>query len=78
MPSGRYDYPNDGGMLLFTDGQFLLKLPEDGREVTYGTDGSDLLASGGIVGGCFAEQLSEAIVKNNLNVESFIPVNAYE
>jgi len=75
---GRYDYPNEGAMLFFTDGRFLLKLPEDGRENTNGTDGSDLLAVGGIVGGCFVEQLSEAIANNNLDVSAFELVSAYE
>lgn len=78
MAPGRYDYPSEGAMLLFPDGQFLLKLPNDGRDTTYGTDGSDLLGQGGIVGGCFGEQLSEAIANNSLNVDSFVLVSAYE
>ena len=78
LAPGRYDYPNEGAMLFFPDGQFLLKLPDDGRDTTYGTDGSDLLGQGGIVGGCFAEQLSEAIANNSLDVDSFVLVSAYE
>lgn len=78
LAPGRYDYPDQGAMLFYPDGQFLLKLPEDGRSNTYGTDGSDLLAQGGIIGGCFAEQLSEAIANNSLEVDAFVLVNAYE
>ncbi|MEM6598357.1 MAG: hypothetical protein AAF635_09325 [Cyanobacteria bacterium P01_C01_bin.69] len=62
----------------FPDGQFLLKLPSDGRTTIYGTDGSDLLAQGGIVGGCFSEQLSEMVVNSSLDVDAFVLVNAYE
>ena len=77
MTPGRYSYPNEGAMLFYPDGQFLLRLPDDGRDTTYGTDGSDLLGGGGIVGGCFAEQLSEVIANNSLDVELFTLVNAY-
>ncbi|MEL7359215.1 MAG: hypothetical protein AAFN40_21995 [Cyanobacteria bacterium J06560_6] len=78
MVPGQYDYPEGGAMLFFPDGQFLLKLPEDGRGTIYGTDGSDLLAGGGIVGGCFVEQLSEAIANNSLTIDAFVLVRSYE
>ena len=74
---GRYDYPNGGALLLFPERSYLMGLPTD-REGIFGTDGSDLLAAGGIVGGCNMEQLSEAIANNSLDVDTFTLVRAYE
>ncbi len=77
MASGKYAYPNGGAMLVWPDARYLIKLPST-RKGVFGTDGDDLLASGGIVGGCSREQLSEAIRKNELRVENFMQVKAYK
>jgi len=71
MKAGMYSYPNGGGLLLFANGHYILKLPSN-RDGIHGTDGDDLLASGGIVGGCSKAQLSEAIAKNHLNYRAFV------
>ena len=65
MEAGKYSYPNGGALLLFSNNNFILKLPKN-RNGIHGTATDDLLASGGIVGGCSKEQLSEAIRENSL------------
>ena len=73
---GKYSYPDQGALLLFADGHYLLQLPRN-RNGVHGTDGKDLLASGGIVGGCSKEQLSEAVQNNRLQASSFQLVKRY-
>jgi len=70
LSAGKYSYPKGGALLLFSNGYYIMQLPSN-RNGIHGTDGDDLLASGGIVGGCSKEQLSEAIVKNNLDYHAF-------
>lgn len=72
---GKYVYPHEGGLLLFKEGYFLLKLPL-GRSKTIGTDGDDWLAPG-IVGGCSSEQLSEALQNNDMQISNLEPVKYY-
>jgi len=77
LQPGKYRYPKQGALLLFPDAHFLLQLPTD-REGIHGTSGDDLLASGGIVGGCSKEQLSEALQSNRLQASSFERVTSYQ
>ena len=76
MSFGKYTYPNGGMMLVWPDERYLIKLPST-RKGIFGTDGDDLLASGGLVGGCSLEQLSEAIARNDLDFGSLKQVKAY-
>ena len=76
MTSGRYSYPGGGALLLFGNDRYLIKLP-NGYNGIYGTDGDDLLAAGGIVGGCSKEQLSEAVQNNDLEPDEFDLVERY-
>jgi hypothetical protein len=69
---GVYGYPEQGGLILFENSHYFLKLPKNTSTV-HGTDGDDLLA-GGIVGGCSKEQLSEAMQNNNMQAAFFRPV----
>lgn len=69
MNPGEYGYLGEGLLLLFPDGEFILKFPEARNNVGL-TDGPDLYNRIGIIG-CSAEQLSEAIAKNDLSVDSF-------
>jgi len=77
MEAGKYSYPNGGALLLFPNGHYLMRIPS-GSKALYGTDGDDLLASGGIVGGCSKAQLSEAIAKNSLNYKTFTLLKKYK
>lgn len=77
MQAGKYHYPNQGALLLYASGRYLLKLP-NGYQGIYGSDGDDLLASGGIVGGCSKEQLSEVIRKNQLTPSQFRLIKRYQ
>ena len=76
MKAGKYSYPNGGALLLFSNNNFILKLPKN-RNGIHGTATDDLLASGGIVGGCSKEQLSEAIRENSLKSVNFKLVKRY-
>ncbi len=76
LKPGKYQYPNKGMLLLFKNNHYLLKLPEN-RDGIHGTDGDDLIASGGIVGGCAKEQLSEAFQKNQLNIKTLKLIKLY-
>ena len=76
MVAGKYSYPNGGALLLFSNNYYILKLPRN-RDGIHGTATDDLLASGGIVGGCSKEQLSEAIRKNNLSSSYFKLIKRY-
>lgn len=79
MKAGKYSYPNNGGVLLFLNDNYLIKLPKsDGPRTIYGTDGDDLLAKGGIVGGCFREQLSEALRRNKMDFDKLELVKEYK
>ncbi len=80
MPAGKYIYPDNGVLVVYKNDNYLIKLPRKGNEgiAINGTDGDDLLIMGGIVGGCFKEQLSEVIRKNNLELERFTLVKAYK
>ncbi len=74
--AGKYSYPNGGALLLFTNNYYILKLPSN-RNGIHGTSTDDLMASGGILGGCSKEQLSEAISKNSLTTNSFKLLKKY-
>ena len=76
LVAGKYIYPRHGALLLFRDNYYIIQLPSN-RNGIHGTDGDDLLARGGIVGGCSKEQLSEAIHRNGLDVKSFKLVKRY-
>lgn len=76
LAPGKYEYPNQGALLLFPNKHYLLQLSSD-RSGIYGTDGDDLLAKGGIVGGCSVEQLSEAILNNSIRIDSLKLVKPY-
>lgn len=69
MEPGEYDYLEEGILLLFPDGEFILKFPEARDDVGL-TDGPDLYNRVAMIG-CSAEQLSEAIAKNELSIDSF-------
>jgi len=73
---GMYSYPLGGAMLVWSDNRYLIKLPSS-RKGIFGTDGDDLLAKGGLVGGCSLEQLSEAISRNDLTFGDFKMVKRY-
>lgn len=75
MAPGEYDYLSEGSLLLFPAGEFILKFPE-ARDNVGLTDGPDLYNRVAIIG-CSAEQLSEAILKNELSVELFRPTRLY-
>jgi len=77
LQPGKYSYPGQGALLLFANGHYLLQLPLN-RNGIHGTSGDDLLASGGIVGGCSKEQLSEALQNNQLQVSSFQLIKRYK
>lgn len=79
LATGRYEYPNEGVLLYFANKHFLLRLPkmEEG-DVMYGTDGDDLFDTSGLVGGCSPEQLSEALVKNGISVDSLEFTKPYD
>jgi len=74
--AGKYSYSNGGALLLFTNNYYIIKLPSN-RDGIHGTSGDDLIASGGILGGCSKEQLSEAITNNSLNAGSFKLLKRY-
>lgn len=74
---GKYGYLGQGALLLFANDHYLLKLPRN-RNGIHGTNGDDLLAGGGIIGGCSKEQLSEAIQNNALQVSSFRLIKSYK
>jgi len=76
LKPGKYKYPGKGMLLLFKNNNYLLRLP-DNRNGIHGTDGDDLLAAGGIVGGCGKEQLSEAFQKNKLNLKKLKLLKLY-
>ena len=76
MVAGKYSYPNGGALLLFSNGNYILKLPKN-RNGTHGTSTDDLMASGGILGGCSKEQLSEAIQENSLTNMNFKLLKRY-
>ncbi len=77
MVAGKYAYPGGGAMLLYSNGYYLLKLPTNHGGIVTGSDGPDLMASGGILGGCSKEQLSEVILKNHLNIKHLKLVKKY-
>jgi len=74
--AGKYSYPNGGALLLFSEGYYIMKLPSN-RNGIHGTSTDDLMASGGILGGCSKEQLSEAISENALNSTLFKLLKKY-
>jgi len=76
LKPGKYKYPKKGMILLFENNHFLLRLPSD-RDGIHGTDGDDLIASGGIVGGCSKEQLSEVFQNNKLDIKTLKLIKAY-
>jgi len=76
MVAGKYSYPNGGAMLLFTNNYYIVKLPNT-RDGIHGTSGDDLIASGGILGGCSKEQLSEVMRENGLKSIYFKLVKRY-
>ena len=66
MAAGRYDLPENAAVLLFESGAFIVRV-KDYAEQTFGSDGDDMMARGGLVGGCSREQLSEVLAKNGLD-----------
>jgi len=76
MRPGRYSYPENGALLYYPDQTFLIRLP-DTRKGIFGTDGDDMIMSGGVVGGCFVEQLSEIFERNELAFEAFTAEHLY-
>ena len=76
LVAGKYSHPNGGALLLFTNNYYIMKLPSN-TKVTRGTSTDDLMASGGILGGCSKEQLSEAISINGLVGTSFKLLKKY-
>lgn len=76
LAQGIYTYPNQG-ILISVLGRYVLQLPTD-RQGIYGTDGDDYIVGSGVVAGCSAEQLSEAIANNNLILDDFQLIRAYE
>ena len=77
LVAGKYSYPNGGAMLLFANNNYIVKLPNN-RDGIHGTDGDDLIASGGILGGCSKEQLSEVVAENGLSAGLFVLVKRYK
>lgn len=69
---GRYYLPDNAVILLFDTGRFLVRVNDHRNHKVFGTDGPDLMLAGGLVGGCYPEQLSEVVVKNNLDI-SILP-----
>ena len=63
-------------MLLFSNNNYIVKLPSD-RKGTHVTSNDDLMASGGILGGCSKEQLSEVMAENGLTAGLFVLVKRY-
>ena len=76
LTQGLYTYPNEG-LLIFIAGRYVLQLPTT-RQGIYGTDGDDYITRSGVVAGCSAEQLSEAIANNNISLSSLQLIRAYE
>jgi len=76
LKPGKYSYANNGMLLLFANNHYLLLLTKD-RDGIHGTDGDDLLASGGIVGGCSKEQLSEAVQNNKTPIKTLKLLKPY-
>ena len=76
MVAGKYSYPDGGALLLFLNNHYILKLPQN-RNGIHGTSTDDLLAAGGIVGGCSKEQLSEALEVNGLKSMNFKLIKKY-
>ena len=70
MRPGRYAYPDNGALLYFPDRSYIVRLP-DTRKGIFGTDGDDVAMAGGIVAGCFVEQLSEIFQLNELDIDRF-------
>jgi|GEM_PF-4918154 len=70
MRPGRYSYPDNGALLYYPDGSYLVRLP-DTRKGIFGTDGDDMIMASGIVAGCFVEQLSEIFERNELDIDRF-------
>lgn len=62
---GRYSFNGTGALILNADNSFILKLA-DNYPGTYGSDGDDMMQPG-LVGGCFKEQLSEILQKNQIS-----------
>jgi len=76
MVAGKYSYPNGGALLLFLNNNYVLKLPKNSNGI-HGTSADDLMASGGILGGCSKEQLSEVMRENGLKSLYFKLVKMY-
>ena len=76
MVAGKYSYPNGGALLLFSNNSYIVKLPKN-RDGIHGTSADDLMASGGILGGCSKEQLSEVMRKNGLKSLYFKLIKRY-
>lgn len=76
MVAGKYSYPKGGALLLFSNNNYILKLPKN-RNGIHGTSTDDLMASGGILGGCSKEQLSEAMSENGLKAIYFKLLKRY-
>ena len=66
MQAGRYNLPENAAVLLFESGAFIVRT-KDYSGPPNGSDGDDMMAQGGLVGGCSREQLSEVMTKNGLD-----------
>lgn len=66
LEAGRYDLPENAAVLLFESGAYIVRV-KDYAGGAIDSDGDDMVAGGGLVGGCSREQLSEVIVKNGLD-----------
>ena len=66
VAAGRYELPENAAVLVFDSGAFLVRVKDYSGQVL-GTDGDDISAPGGLVGGCSLEQLSEVMAKNGLD-----------
>ena len=75
LKAGKYKYPN-GMLLLYANNYYLLKVPKS-RSTLKGTNANDLMGTGGILGGCSKEQLSEAIQNNGLSSHKFKLIKRY-
>lgn len=74
LAPGEYLGKAGSAFFLYDDGRFILYVPEGTSEI-HGTGGDDFMAPR-TIGGCFREQLSEALRTNELDVKAFSPEDA--
>jgi len=71
LAAGIYVYPDEGVLIITEEKHYFLQLPTT-RQGIYGTDGDDYIIGSGVVAGCSAEQLSEAIANNSISTELLV------